>query len=114
MALIRRIRRPLSTKTFSTEIVYAITDLPTHQARPEEVAAWALQHWTIENSVHWIRDVTFGEDASQTRTHNTPAVKAALRDIVRGAIRLAGWANTASARRAYTATATALTLHGIP
>lgn len=111
---IRRRRRRPSTKTWSTEIVYAITDLPTHQARPEEIAAWAREHWTIENSVHWIRDVTFGEDASQIRTHNTPAVMAALRDIVRGAIRLAGWANTASARRAHTIPATTLALHGIP
>jgi predicted transposase YbfD/YdcC len=60
--------------------------------------------------VHWIRDVTFGEDASHVRTHNTPTVMAALRDI----IRLTGWANTASARRAHTNPATTLALHGIP
>ncbi|MEV4214042.1 hypothetical protein [Micromonospora sp. NPDC049662] len=40
--------------------------------------------------MHWIRDATFGEDASQIRTRNTPAVMAALRDIVRSTIRLAG------------------------
>ncbi|MFF4879399.1 ISAs1 family transposase [Micromonospora sp. NPDC000668] len=111
---IRRRRRRPDTKTWTIEVVYAITDLPTHQARPEEIAAWARDHWTIENSVHWIRDVTFGEDASQVRTHNTPTVMAALRDIVRGTIRLAGWANTASARRAHTNPAAALALHGIP
>ncbi|MEU5943926.1 ISAs1 family transposase, partial [Micromonospora sp. NPDC047548] len=94
---IRRRRRHLGTKKWTTEVVYAITDLPTHQARPEEIAAWARQHWTIENSVHWIRDVTFGEDASHTRTHHTPAVMAALRDIIRSTFRLTGWANTASA-----------------
>ncbi|MFG1886212.1 ISAs1 family transposase [Micromonospora sp. NPDC049102] len=111
---IRRRRRRPDTKTWATEIVYAITDLPTHEARPAEIATWAREHWTIENSVHWIRDVTFGEDASQIRTHNTPAVMAALRDIVRSTIRLAGWANTASARRAHTIPDAALTLHGIP
>jgi len=111
---IRRRRRGLSTRRWTTEVVYAITDLPTHQARPAEIAAWAREHWTIENSVHWIRDVTFGEDASQTRAHNTPAVMAALRDIIRGTFRLTGWANTASARRAHTTPTAALTLHGIP
>lgn len=111
---IRRRRRKLGTKKWTTETVYAITDLPTHQARADEIAAWARQHWTVENSVHWIRDVTFGEDASQTRTHNTPAVMATLRDIIRGAFRLAGWANTASARRAHTTPTAALTLYGIP
>jgi predicted transposase YbfD/YdcC len=68
----------------------------------------------MENSVHWIRDVTFGEDAHQVRTGNTPAVLAGLRDIVRRALRTAGWANTAAARRAHLTPATVLTLHGIP
>lgn len=110
---IHRRRRRLGTKKWTTETVYAITDMLTHQARPEEIAVWARQHWTIENSVHWIRDVTFGEDASQTRTRNTPAVMAALRDIIRSAFRLAGWANTASARRAHATSKAALTLFGI-
>jgi hypothetical protein len=39
---------------------------------------------------------------------------AALRDIVRSALRKAGWANTASARRAHLNPADVLTLHGIP
>lgn len=111
---IRRKRRRLGTKKWTSEVVYAITDLPTHQARPAEIAAWARGHWTIENSVHWIRDVTFDEDASQTRTRNAPAVMAALRDIIRSTFRLAGWANTASARRAHTTPTAVLTLYGIP
>lgn len=69
---IRRRRRRLGTKKWTTEVVYAITGLPTHHARPEEIAAWAREHWTIENNVHWIRDVTFAEDASQVRSQNTP------------------------------------------
>ncbi|MEU5943583.1 ISAs1 family transposase, partial [Micromonospora sp. NPDC047548] len=47
------------------------------------------------------------------RTHHTPAVMAALRDIIRSTFRLTGWANTASARRAHTTPAAALTLHRI-
>ena len=31
-----------------TETVYAITDLPPHQARPDEIAAWIRGHWQIE------------------------------------------------------------------
>lgn len=111
---IHRKRRRLGTKKWTSEVVYAITDLPTHQARPAEIAAWARGHWTIENSVHWIRDVTFDEDASQTRTRNAPAVMASLRDIIRSAFRLTGWANTASARRAHTTPPAVLALYGIP
>jgi hypothetical protein len=40
----------------------------------------------------------FGEDASQTRIHNTRAVMAARRDMIRRAFRLAASASTASAR----------------
>jgi predicted transposase YbfD/YdcC len=75
---------------WAEEIVYAVTVLPAEQASPEEIAAWARDHWTIENSVHWIRDVTFGEDARSIRTRNTPAVMAVLGDIVRGSLRAAG------------------------
>jgi hypothetical protein len=61
-----------------------------------------------------VRDVTFAEDANRTRTRNAPAVMAVLRDIVRGAFRLAGWANTAGARRAHTTPASVFSLYGIP
>ena len=29
-------------------------------------------HWNIEDRLHWVRDVTFGEDLSQIRTGNGP------------------------------------------
>ena len=113
MRVVRK-RRALGAKRWSTETVYAITDLTAEQATAAELARWLRGHWTIENSAHWIRDVVFGEDASKVRTHNAPAVLAALRDIVRSALRKAGWANTASARRAHLNPTDVLALHGIP
>ena len=61
--------------------MYAITDLAFEQATARELAEWAHGHWTIENCVHWIRAVTFAEDAHQVRTSHIPAVLAGLRDI---------------------------------
>jgi predicted transposase YbfD/YdcC len=113
MRVVRK-RRALGAKRWSTETVYAITDLTAEQATTAELAEWLRGHWTIENSAHWIRDVVFGEDASKVRTRNAPAVLAALRDIVRTALRKAGWANTASARRAHLSPTRVLALHGIP
>jgi len=55
----------------------------------------------------------FNEDASQIRRHNTPAVMTAIRDIARSTLTLAGWANTASGRRAHTTPENALILHGV-
>jgi len=52
VARIRRKRRRLATRRWTTEIVYAITDLPAHQATAEEIATWAREHWTVENTAH--------------------------------------------------------------
>jgi predicted transposase YbfD/YdcC len=114
VARIRRKRRRLGTRRWASQTVYAITDLPAHRANAEEIATWAREHWTVENTAHHVRDVTFAEDANRSTTGNAPAVMAVLRDIVRGAFRLAGWVNTASARRAHTIPAATLSLYGIP
>ena len=46
--------------------------------------------WGIENRVHWVRDVVFGEDLSQVRTGSAPQLLAALRNLVIGLLRLSG------------------------
>ena len=85
---IRRRRRRLDQpKRFTTETVYAITDIPVHQAKPTQLAAWIRGHWSIENKVHWVRDVTYDEDRSQIRTGTGPEVMAALRNAAIGALR---------------------------
>jgi predicted transposase YbfD/YdcC len=110
---IQRKRRRLGATKWQTETVYAITDLPAEQASPEELATWAREHWTIENTVHWTRDVTFREDHCQVRTANAPAVLAAVRDLVRGTLHATGYANTATGRRGHTDPEQALALYHI-
>jgi hypothetical protein len=56
-------------------------------------------HWEIENRLHWVRDVTFGEDHSQIRTGHGPRAMVSLRNLAIGRLRLAGHANTARALR---------------
>jgi predicted transposase YbfD/YdcC len=97
---IRRRRRRLDEpKRFTTETVYAITDLKVHQAKPHQLAAWIRGHWSIENKIHWVRDVTYDEDRSQIRTGTGQQVMAALRNAAIGALRLAGVTNIAAANR---------------
>jgi predicted transposase YbfD/YdcC len=57
------------------------------------------QHWHIENRLHYVRDVTLGEDASQVRSAAAPEVLAALRNALLGLLRQHGYTNIAEALR---------------
>lgn len=96
--IVRR-RRPLNGKKWSTETIYAITSLSPAQASPAYLAEVTRGHWTIEDRLHWVRDVTFGEDLSQVRTRNGPRVMASVRNLVISILRLTGTTNIAAALR---------------
>ena len=72
----------------TTEVAHLICSLPMTDAPPELVASWARGHWTIENRLHWVRDVVFDEDRHQLRTANGPQIMAALRNLAISLIRL--------------------------
>ena len=50
------------------ERAYAITSLPPEQADAARLLEIWRGYWRIENRLHWVRDVVFGEDLSQVRT----------------------------------------------
>jgi len=84
----------------STETVYLLITMTARQAPPEHIAVYARQHWSIENRVHWVRDVTFREDSSQIRTGSRPRILATLRNLNMGLIRQAGLKEIAATVRA--------------
>jgi predicted transposase YbfD/YdcC len=94
---LRRDRGGLDGVRTSKEIVYGITSLTPDQAGPTQIATYTREHWTIENRLHYVRDVTRGEDASQIRTGNAPRVMAGLRNLAVSALRQAGTTNVAKA-----------------
>lgn len=94
----RKIRK-LKSRKWRTETVYAVTSLTAGQAQPHQLATWIRGHWSIENSLHWVRDVTLGEDLSQIRTGSAPQVMATLRNLAINLHRLAGAINIAAALR---------------
>jgi len=103
-AQVMRIRRdtgPTAGHWTSKEVAYGITSLPPDRAGPRHLAIYARQHWGIENREHYVRDVTFREDAQKARTGSQPAAYAAIRNLAIGAARKAGFANIAHARRYY-------------
>ena len=102
-AQVAQLRRTVTTKTSRTvEVVYLITSAEHTTAPPHTLASWVQGHWGIENRLHWVRDVTFGEDHSQIRTGRAPQVMATCRNLVISLLRIAGWTNIAAARRHYT------------
>lgn len=56
-------------------------------------------HWTIENRLHWVRDVTFDEDRSRVRTGSGPRVMATLRNLAISLVRLTHSGTIAHATR---------------
>jgi len=49
--------------------------------RPDVLARAVRKHWTIENSLHWVLDVTFREDHSRVRDRTAVRNLAILRKI---------------------------------
>jgi predicted transposase YbfD/YdcC len=93
-------RRKGKVRTY-TETVYAVTSLSATEATPEQIAGWLRSHWKIETQLHWVRDVTFGEDLSQIRTGSGPQVMASLRNLVLSLLRLDGHTEMAATLRHY-------------
>lgn len=60
----------------SSAVRYYVSSRPmTAQALAQAVRS----HWAIENSLHWVLDVTFREDAARSRTGHGPANMAVVR-----------------------------------
>ncbi|HET9897537.1 MAG TPA: transposase [Streptosporangiaceae bacterium] len=79
--------------------VLIITSLDAREASPEHLAGYVRGHWTIENKVHRVRDVTYREDSSRVRTGTRPRIMATLRNIAIGLIRQAGHTKIAATIR---------------
>jgi predicted transposase YbfD/YdcC len=83
----------------SKEIVYAIASMNAGLSPPAHLNYYSRRHWTVENRLHYVRDVTFREDASQVRTGNAPRATATFRNLSINTIRYAGRTNIAYTRR---------------
>jgi hypothetical protein len=66
----------------SVEVLYGVTSLSPERADAADLLRLMRDHWQIENGLHWVRDVTLGEDACRVRTGSAPQVLAALRNAV--------------------------------
>jgi predicted transposase YbfD/YdcC len=97
--IIRRTKTMDPDGRWTIETAYGATSLAWDRTCPEEIAELVRRHWAVENELHWVRDVTLGEDLSQIRTKNGPAVMAEIRNIAVSLHRLQGADNIAAAGR---------------
>jgi len=81
------------------KVVYLITDLTPIQASPRRLLDLARGHWSIENGVHYVRDVSKGCDRSRLRSGSAPQIMAALRNLAITLIHRTGSSQIAASRR---------------
>jgi predicted transposase YbfD/YdcC len=81
------------------EMVYGLTNLPRKKVNAEQLLTLNQQHWSIENRLHYRRDVTLGEDACQVRIKGAPEALAALNGGILALMDWLGVSNVASHMR---------------
>jgi len=96
--VLRLERRCVERGVTTCQVRHFITSLSPGVAA-SRLLVLARGHWAIENQLHYVRDVTCGEDASAIRSGSAPEVMAALRSTHLALLRLAGWRNIAEAHR---------------
>jgi predicted transposase YbfD/YdcC len=89
VARIRRDRYDTDGSLISKEIVHAVISLDTGQASAAGLARIARGQWGIE-SVDWLRDTAYAEDASTGYAGNGPQIMARLRNPAISLLYLAG------------------------
>lgn len=112
-AQVGKVERVVTTKgAVSGETRYFVTSLGP-AVGPAQLLAHVRGHWGIENRLHYVRDVSMGEDASRVRTGAAPQVLAAVRNAVLNLLRHTGTANVAASFRAIGWQGSALALLGL-
>ncbi len=73
------------------EVRWGITSLPRAVANAAQVLALQRGHWSIENRLHYVKDMTLGEDQSTIHCDAAPQIMAALRNTAISLLRRAGY-----------------------
>ncbi len=79
-----------STGVVQQERWLGVTSLPAEHADLRRLLELKRGHWGIENRLHWVRDVVFGEDKSTLHKGSGPHLLAILRNLVLNLLRLSG------------------------
>jgi predicted transposase YbfD/YdcC len=102
-SIVEVVRQRYVGDSHTMETSYYISSLGIN---PEQVAKSIRQHWGIENSAHWVLDMTFKEDDSRIRRGDAPenmatfrrfamnlAKLSAIKDSMKGKLKQAAWSD---------------------
>jgi predicted transposase YbfD/YdcC len=92
-------RRWQSKGQWHEDVRYGVTSLPATIAIPEHLLKLKRGHWTIENRLHYVKDVTMREDQSTVHADDGPKIMAALRNTAVSLLRRAGFSTIAARMR---------------
>jgi predicted transposase YbfD/YdcC len=79
----------------SRESICGITSLSRDKADAAQLLQLIRCHWEIENSLHYMRDVTFNEDRCRVRSRNKAQSLAAFRNSAITLLRHSSYENIA-------------------
>ena len=81
-------RHFLSTKTgeIQEQVVYGITSLSREEITPRKLIKTIRKYWSIENGLHYRRDMTLQEDRTRMTKGNAGRVMACLNNLVIGLV----------------------------
>lgn len=88
-ALVIRTTHHLKKVTVTQDTQFSITSRDSQRLSPQQFQETLRGHWSIENKLHYVRDVTLGEDQSTARTGHSQQNLATLRNVVIGLSALA-------------------------
>jgi len=74
------------SKHTTNDVRYYISSLADP---PANVLKSIRSHWAIENTLHWVLDMSFNEDYSRIRKGNAPYVMAIIRHVALNLLQLA-------------------------
>jgi hypothetical protein len=101
--VLHRTRTVCRSGKLTEQTVYGITSLEPLATAPAALLAFTRQHWSIENGLHYRRDVTFKEDRCRLKSAQAAECLAIFNNLAIGLLRWLGWDNLARARRHYSA-----------
>ena len=90
-AMVQKVSVDIGTGEVSTQPSYLLTSLPPERCGPDALLRLFRNHWSVENSLHHVKDRSWDEDRHTLRRPGLGEVFATLLNVSLNVLRLQGW-----------------------